>query len=182
MALGPGAITQLTKLVGGIPKVLRNIPTIASDPVQMFGEIAANKEIAQLEEQTASVRDAAEQYANDRRGDLDQQLASGQISAERHRDKINRLQEPVGQPLSQEQKDAIIDAKVEQLKPTLLPALAPIAAMFGFSTPLLQLVDFLKGSGVNISGPGGGGGGGGGGGPRNGNGNGNGLTPGNGLE
>ena len=58
MALGPNAITQLSKLVTGIPAVLRKLPTIAKDPIRMFGELASAKVIAKLEKQATDVADA----------------------------------------------------------------------------------------------------------------------------
>ena len=148
MALGPNAITQLSKLVTGIPAVLRKLPTIAKDPIRMFGELASAKVIAKLEKQATDAAAAGSAYVNTRRGELNQQLASGELSVERHRDKIARLDVPAVPVMTPEeakaQIDAIIDAKMEELKPTILPALAPISTLFGFAVPFIQLADFMK--------------------------------------
>ena len=158
MALGPGAITQLTKLVGGIPKVLRNIPTIASDPIKMFGTIASQKELAELQAQLPSAGDM-QAAVSAKRTEIEQ-MPDGPRKTEM----LERLNKDYTPQITEQEIEAMAKAKAEQLKPALLPALAPISTLFGFPTPLLQLVDFLKDSDVNLSVPTNSGGGGNGGG------------------
>jgi chaperonin cofactor prefoldin len=141
-----GIATQLPKILALLPKLIKPIGGKLGIVV-MLGAIAASAAIQKIKEQKAAAMQALEDEIGPRIIELEGRLA------EAAEDEIEKLQDELATvrsidltiiPLSEEEVKTMVDAKIEEVEPQIVTALAPFTALLGFPIFVIKLMERLE--------------------------------------
>jgi len=145
-----GIATQLPKILALLPKLIKPIGGKLGIVV-MLGAIAASAAIQKIKEQKAAAMQALEDEIGPRIIELEGRLAeAAEDEIEKLQDELATLRslELTNIPLSEEEVKTMVktmvDAKIEEVEPQIVTALAPFTALLGFPIFVIKLMERLE--------------------------------------
>jgi Tfp pilus assembly major pilin PilA len=137
---------QLPKIIALLPKLVKPIGGKLGIVV-MLGAIAASAAIKKIKEQKAAAVQALKDEVGPRISELEGRLATAaEEDIEKLQDELATVQsidlEDI--PLSVEEVETMVDAKIEEVEPQIVTALAPFTALLGFPVFVVNLMGRLS--------------------------------------
>ena len=148
--------SPLGKLIGialKLPSIFKLLPKLVKTKggkigiVVMLGAIAASAAIAKIKEKKDEVQQKLEADVQARIIAIQRDMATKSAEEqEKLKDELDTLQavDLTDVPMSEEEVKTMVDAKIEEVEPQIITALAPFTALIGFPIFVIELMKRLE--------------------------------------
>ena len=148
--------SPLGKLIGialKLPSIFKLLPKLVKTKggkigiVVMLGAIAASAAIAKIKAQKAVVQDKLKTDVETRIGEIQRDMAQKSAAEqEKLQDELDTLQavDLTVPDISKDEVGTMIEAKIEEVEPQIITALAPFTALIGFPIFVIELMKRLE--------------------------------------
>ena len=149
----PSPLGKLIGIAKKLPSIFKLLPKLVKSKggkigiVVMLGAIAASAAIKKIKEKKAEVQTRLEEDVSTRISEIQRDIATATAEEQENlQDELDTLQsidlEDI--PMSVEEVETIVDAKIEEVEPQIITALAPFTALIGFPIFVIELMKRLE--------------------------------------